>query len=182
MLKQNLIGACNGFLPLVAALSFAAPAAALAAEAPTVAPVVQSVLDCRKVPEADARLACFDKAAAGLEASQANGDLVTLDRQQRRTVRRQAFGLTLPSLAMFDRGEKPEDIDRATFKVVSAYRNGDGKWVMRMDDGATWRQIDDNELFREPHAGSTADIRKAALGSFFLKVDGQPAIRAHRDN
>ncbi|HEY5106407.1 MAG TPA: hypothetical protein VII73_06490 [Caulobacteraceae bacterium] len=169
------------FAPLaLLALSIAAPVPA--AETPSVAPVVQGVIDCRKIPEADARLACFDKAAASLEVSQAKGDLVTLDRQQRRTVRRQAFGLILPSLAMFDRGEKPEDVDRATFTIASAYRNAAGKWVMRMDDGAMWRQIDDNTLFRAPHQGSTADIRKAALGSFFLKVDGQPAIRAHRDN
>ena len=26
------------------------------------------------------------------------------------------------------------------------------------------------------------EARKGALGSFFLKVDGQPAFRAHRDN
>ena len=45
-----------------------------------------------------------------------------------------------------------------------------------------WRQTDDQELFKEPHPGSTAVIRKGTLGSFFMKIDGDSAFRAHRDS
>lgn len=156
--------------------------AAMAAGAPTRAPVVQTVLDCRKVEDGVQRLACYDKAVDGMAQAEAKGDLVTVDREQRRAVRRQAFGLNLPSLAFFDRGEKSGEADRISAKVASASRNAGGKWVIRLDDGAVWRQIDDNDLYRTPHAGSTANIRRAALGSFFMNLDGQQAIRVHRDN
>jgi hypothetical protein len=153
-----------------------------AAPAPTRAPAVQAVVDCGKIADGPARLACYDKAVAEMQAAEARGDLVTIDREQRRSVRRQAFGFSLPSLSLFDRGEKPEEVDRVTDKVASVGHIGYGKLVIRLESGAVWRQIDDNELGRPPHAGSTAEVRKAALGSFMMKLDGQPAIRVHRDN
>ena len=151
-------------------------------KAPVRAPAVQSVINCQAITDNTQRLACFDSAVAGMAQAEDKGDLVTIDREQRRTVRRQAFGLILPSLAIFDRGERPEDVDRITAKVKTASQAASGKWIIVLDDGAAWRQIDDNELYRSPHAGSVANIRKAALGSFFMNLDGQQAIRVHRDN
>ena len=163
---------------------FAAVGAARAAPpvAPVRAPTVQAVIDCQSVADGAQRLACFDKTVAGMAQAEVKGDLVTIDREQRRAVRRQAFGLTLPSLAMFDRGERPEEADRISAKVKSASQAAYGKWVIVLDDGAIWRQIDDNELYNSPHAGSQVAIRKAMLGSFFMNIDGQQAIRVHRDN
>ena len=58
----------------------------------------------------------------------------------------------------------------------------EGKWILKLDDGAIWRQTDDNELLKPAHKGSTVEIRKGVLGAFFIKVDGHQAFRAHRDN
>ena len=171
-----------------------APAAALvgivfasshsfAANAPsTGAPTVQAVLDCRKLQDSTERLACYDKAVSAMEQAQTTGDLVTVDREQRRAARHQAFGLALPTLSFLDRGEKPEEVDRITARVASASQDPYGKWTIRLDDGAVWRQIDDNSVDRSPHPGSSAEIRRGALGSFTMKIDGQFPIRVHRDN
>ena len=150
--------------------------------APGRAPAVQTVLDCQKIADGGQRLACFDASVAAMERAESTGDLVTIDKEQRRAARHQAFGLPLPSLSFLDRGEKPEEVDRITAKVASASRDPYGKWTVKLDDGAVWRQIDDTEVDRPPHAGSTAEIRRAALGSFTMKLDGQFAIRVHRDN
>jgi hypothetical protein len=114
--------------------------------------------------------------------AQSKGDLLTLDREQRRTVRRQAFGLSLPALDLFNKGEKPEEVNRITAKVAVASQNPYGKWTIRLDDGAVWRQIDDNEPVSEPRKGSSVVIKKGVLGSFFIDIDGQPGFRAHRDS
>jgi hypothetical protein len=148
---------------------------------PSMAPAVQAVLSCRAIKEDAARLTCFDKATAAMGEAETKGDLLTLDRQQRQAVRKQAFGLTLPALNLFDKGEKPAEADRITATVASASQDPYGKWTIRLDDGAVWRQTDSNELFRPPHKGSTVVIKKGVLGSFFIDVDGQPSIRAHRD-
>ena len=114
--------------------------------------------------------------------AETRGDLVTIDREQRREVRKQAFGLTLPSLAMFDRGEKSEEADRITSTVVEAAKGPNGRWLVQLEGGATWRQTDDTDLYKTPHKGSVAVVRKGALGSYFMKIDGDTAFRAHRDN
>jgi len=167
---------------------FCAPAAlfaavsAFAAESPVRAPAMQSVLDCRAIVDGVQRLACYDKAVGAMAQAEKTGDLVTIDREQRQTVRRQAFGLTLPSLAMFDRGEKAEEADRITVTLARAFRDGDRKWVITLDDGAVWRQIDDGELEPPPKPGAKAVIRRAMLGSYMMRIEGQDSIRVHRDN
>ncbi len=155
--------------------------AATVAATPMRAPVVQAVLDCRKIEDGTARLACYDKAVAGVEQAEASGDLVTVDRAQRRAARHQAFGLYLPTLSFLDRGEKPEEVDRMTVTIDGASQSAYGKWTIRLDDGAVWRQIDDNPVDPPPHHGSTAVIRRGVLGSFTMKIDGQSAIKVHRD-
>jgi hypothetical protein len=161
--------------------AFVAPDLASAAPSPSApAPAVQAVIACRSIAEDAQRLACFDKAVAAMGEAQTKGDLVTLDREQRRTVRRQAFGLSLPAFTLFDKGEKPEETDKLTATVDSARRDANGRWILRLEDGAVWVQIDDNELGRPPRKGSTVVISKGVLGSYFLKVDGQQALRARR--
>jgi hypothetical protein len=163
-----------------AVLALAADGTAMAAKPPTTAPAVQAVVDCRKIEDGAQRLACYDAATDALTKATSSGDLVTLDRQQRRAVRRQGFGFTLPALAMFDAGEKADDSIDET--LASARQDAEGKWTFVMQDGAVWRQIDDEFLSRKPHPGSAVVIRKAMIGSFMLSVDKQPGVRAHRDN
>jgi hypothetical protein len=154
---------------------------AFTAEAPSRAPAMQSVLNCRAIQDGVQRLACFDKAVGEMAKAEQSGDLVAIDREQRRTVRRQAFGLTLPALAMFDKGEKADEANRIAVTLKGAARNGSGKWVLTLDDGAVWRQIDDGDLEPPPRAGEKAVIRRAALGSYMMHIEGS-AIRVHRDN
>jgi hypothetical protein len=151
------------------------------------AAALQAVVDCRPITDSGARLACYDAAAAKLDEAEAKGQVVVVDREQARQVRKEVFGLQLPSLDIFNLGgggkgvAQGEDVDRITATVKQAWRSGDGKWVVELDTGAVWRQLEDGDLARDPHPGSKAEIRKASLGSFFLKLDGQPAFKAHRD-
>ena len=170
-------------------LAVAALAAApLAAQSPPAglaagsrAQVLQSLSDCRKLSDNAARLACYDTAAAGLEQAEAKGDIVVVDREQARKVRSQAFGFTLPSLAMFERGEKQEEIDSTTGKVAAARQNGARKWVVKLEDGAVWTQVDTTELLSDPRAGDPVRIRKASLGSYLMVIGRNRAFRAHRE-
>lgn len=176
MKRRFVVGTCAG----VAAAAVCGAAAAAPKVAPTNAPVVQAVVDCRKIDDSAQRLACYDASVDALTKAQASGDLVTLDRKQRQAVRKQAFGFTLPTLSMFDTGEK--QVDSIDETLASASQGVGGRWIFRMEDGAVWRQIDDEFLSRRPHPGSAIMIRKAMLGSYMLSVDGQPGVRAHRDD
>ncbi len=157
--------------------------AALAKEPPggASAPVLQAVIRCRGIAEDTARLACFDAAVGALTQAATSGDLVAVDREQRRAVRRQTFGFTLPALTIFDRGEPAAELNRMEVKIAAASQDGFGKWIVTLDDGAVWRQVDDNDIEPPPHSGSTAVISHGAMGSFFMKIDGRGFMRVRRD-
>jgi hypothetical protein len=141
---------------------------------------LRALADCRKIAEDAARLACFDTAAAALDQAETKGDIVVVDREQAGKMRRQAFGFALPSLNFFDRGDKPAALDRVTGVAARAYRQG-SRWVIELEDGGgTWLQTDDEPQPRGARKGSRIEIRKAAMGSFFINVDGQRAMRARR--
>jgi hypothetical protein len=171
-------------VPIAAALvllGLTAPGARAADIPKTAPPVVQQVLDCRKLTESDQRLACYDRAVDGMAQAQAKGDLVTVDRQQRQALHHQAFGFNLPALSLFG-SDKSEEANQITAKVASASLDAMGKWVIKLDDGAVWRQVDDSTLEPDPHAGSTVRIKKGLAGGYFMNIDKQQAFRAHREN
>ena len=166
---------------VLAVLAIAAPA--LAADPPAKrATVLQQVLDCRAVTDSAARLACYDQAAARFDQAEKAGEVVVVDRGQMREVRRQAFGFTLPSLSMFERGGRTEneDIDQLTTTISRARKDAYGKWILTLEGGAVWRQTDANQLLKDPRPGSKAEIRRGVLGSYLMNIDGQRAVKAER--
>ncbi len=158
-----------------------APALPAHAQEPRTA-LVQKLADCRKVSDGAQRLACYDAAAAALDIAEQKGDVVVVDRASAEKVRRQAFGFAMPAVSIFDRGQPAEAADTIILKVESARRGGDGKWVVRLEGGQVWRQIDTVELPREPRAGSSVTIKRASLGSYKLSTVGAAAIRVHRED
>lgn len=147
------------------------------------APELQAVMACRALTDRDARLNCYDAATAKLDEAESTGQVVVVNREQAREVRRDVFGLQLPSLDIFGRkgvAATGEDVDKLESTVQSATQNAEGRWVLVLDNGATWRQVDDS-IVATPHAGSKVEIRRASLGSFFIRVDGHPGFRGHRD-
>jgi hypothetical protein len=176
-------------MPRTPSLTLAAVALVAATSLPAVAAkpvasprVLQSVLDCRKVSDNTERLACYDKAAAAMESAASNGDLVALDREQRRAARRQAFGFSLPSLSFLDRGEKGDEANHLAATIVEASQDPYGKWVVRLDDGAVWRQTEPEALARRPRKGSKVVLSRGALGGYFMTIDGQGAGKAKRES
>lgn len=143
-------------------------------------PMLQKLVDCRKVTDEAARLACYDAATVALDQAEAKGDVVVVDREQARKVRRQAFGFSMPSITLFERGETQEELENVAGVVALARINGAGKWVIKLEDGGVWTQVDANELFKTPKPGMPVKIRQAAMGSFLMSIDNQRAFRARR--
>jgi hypothetical protein len=168
----------------IMAIGLAWAPSVVAADAPPTASraeVLKGLSACRAIGDATARLECYDRAAAAVDRAEASGDVVVIDRAQARAARRQVFGFNLSALSILDRTAPKDEVNTLSSTAAGAYRNGDGKWVIILDDGAHWRQIDDADLSRSPHAGSVIRIRHASLGSFVMNIDGQPYIHVHRD-
>ena len=141
---------------------------------------------CRAIAEDAARLACFDAAAAALQAAQERRDVVVVDRQQVREGRRRLFGLALPRIPIFGGGDDDDDdndqdaVHTVEGVVASATQDGLGHWVVTLQDSAIWTQVDNRPLALRPRPGQRVMINRAALGSFMMRVNNQPGIRVRR--
>ena len=170
------------WIKLVAVATLAVPLVATAAAAPKSATpaVLKALFDCRAITTDAERLACYDAAVGQVNKAEKTGEVIIVDRQEARAARRQAFGLDLSALAILDRSEEKTEVDRVIGEVASARRGGDGRWTVVLADGAVWKQVDDQSLSKDPKKGSKVEIRKASIGSYFMNVDGQRAMRARR--
>jgi hypothetical protein len=144
--------------------------------------VFEALIKCRAVADEAERLRCFDSAAAALETAAERRDLVVVDRQQIRETKKGLFGLDIPNLNPFGSGgdDGEEEIKSIESEVASAYQDGDGRWVVTLKEGGTWAQTDNSPLALRPRVGHKIRIQKAAMGSYMMRVNNQPAVRARR--
>ena len=140
------------------------------------------LLDCRKIADAQVRLACFDsKAGIVAEAAQKH-DIVVTDRAEIRQTKRGLFGFAIPTSRLFGGGDddKGDELSRLDSTVASAHHSRDGGWVVSLAIGGTWEQTDSKALALSPKVGQKVSVTKGALGSFFVSIDGQTAIKMRR--
>jgi hypothetical protein len=163
-------------LVLIPFMFLAAPA--LAQDAP-----LAKVYACAGIPGAQERLACFDAAVAGLKKDEAGGEVAVLSREQIRDAEEKAFGVvggvSISGLASTGKAAPEKAPDRITLAIKSIQPGADGKLRFYMENGQLWRQTDEERL-RVGDGPWTAEIRKAALGTFLMNVNGQRAIRVKR--
>lgn len=153
--------------------------AALAGEAAS--PALKGLADCAAVAEPAARAACYDAAYGALSRAVAAGDVIIVQRQEAQAAQRSAFGLNLPQLSIFDRANPDaKPLENVVGEAKSVRRDEFGKWIVELADGATWRQTDNEELAPPPRPGSRVEIRRAAFGSYFMRIDDHRGVRARR--
>lgn len=141
----------------------------------------EALVRCRAIAEDAARLRCFDAASQALQQAAERKELVVVDRKQIRETKRTLFGLDLPRLSIFAGGEGDEEEVSAIEGVVAgAVQDGNGRWIVKLEDGSTWAQTDNNVFALGPRRGNKVRIKRAALGSYMMNVNNQPAVRVRR--
>jgi hypothetical protein len=176
-------------------------APAFAQEAP-----LDKLYACAGVGDSAARLSCYDTAVAGLKQAQGGGDVAVVSRSQIEKAEKEAFGLPTPTLSALAASAQasstplaalatpkapaaaatppapkpPQPLDRVTLAVKSVDKAGDGTLRFTMANGQVWRQTDSAKLPSIGQGPWTAEIRKAAIGSFMLKLDDRTAVRVKR--
>lgn len=144
--------------------------------------LVDAVVRCKGEGDEQARLRCYDSAVAALAQATSSGEIVVVDKEDVRKTRRSLFGFSMPNLPFFGRddSQKEEQPDEIEAKIQSVRGIGYGKWLIELDTGARWQTTEGGTLAREPKAGQMVKIKKGAIGSFFLSVDGRRGVRAQR--
>jgi hypothetical protein len=168
----------------VAAAALVAPAALPAKGAkPQQRPeAFEALVRCRAETDDAARLRCFDSAAATLQQQAENRDLVMVDRKTIQETRRGLFGLDIPNLNPFGGGgnDAVEEIKSIESTIRSATRDESGHWILTLEDNSIWAQTDAYPFAVDPKRGNKVKVVKAAMGSYMMRVNNQPGVRAKR--
>jgi hypothetical protein len=151
---------------------------------------LDKVYACAGVADSGQRLACFDAAVAGLKHAENSGGVAVVNRSQIEKAEKEAFGLATPSLSALAESarttspaastEASKALDRVTFPVKSVTTGPDGRYRFAMENGQEWRQTDGIKLPAIGKGPWQAEIRKAAVGSYMLKLDDRTAVRVKR--
>ena len=149
------------------------------------ADVLGSLAKCRAIATPDARLACFDDAAARIDAAVKAKDVTIVDRQDVQKARRSLFGFSLPRIPLFGVGGRPDDRRaEAEFTELNTTVAGvrslpNGRLELRLaEEEAVWQTTD--PLTFPPKIGTPVRIRRGALGNYFIALKGERSIRGIR--
>lgn len=148
--------------------------------------IFTSLLQCRAIAEDAARLACFDRQSAAMDAAAQRDEVVVLDKSELKKTRKSLFGFSFPKLPFLGGGDdeqeearEEEGFSHIEAKIASLRSIGYGKWQIGLEDGAQWATTE-AVTGREPRVGQMIEIRRAAMGSFMGKVAGGRAVRMRR--
>lgn len=171
-----------------AALPFAvlalAGTAVIAADAPPLARLYTVLQACRGVTDSAARLACYDKAVAALDAAEKSQEVVIVDRQEVQKARKGLFGFNLPRIGFLagrdgnaDDQADEQQLDDTVTKVQSLPY---GKWRVTVASGGVWETLETDSRFTDPRPGAAVHLSKGMIGSYFLQIGKGRAVKARR--
>lgn len=139
----------------------------------------RQLVACRQIADSAARLACYDRQVAAFEQAESAGEVVLADRKQVEETQRGLFGFAIPGSAILG-NENGKELTQVETVVTSARQYEYGRWRITMENGSVWDQIDAEVLAFAPRAGDKAVIKKAAFGSYLVRVAGQPGIKVRQ--
>lgn len=139
---------------------------------------------CIGMTDAQARLACYDAAVGELKQAQSTGDVAVVSRADVQKAEKDQFGFSSPPQAAIIAGVNPAadepELDNVKVTITGAAKRADGKFRFTLDNGQVWDQTDTVRVRMLPDAPFAGEIRKGALGSFFLKPADKTAVRVKR--
>ena len=141
-------------------------------------PSYQAVINCRAIADPAARLACFDQTVGVLAESVTTRQVLVVDKAMVRETKRSLFGISLPKLRIFGPDNDEDEVDQIASTIQSLSETRDGLSVFGLADGSRWRQTEGRYMF--PKVGQPIVVKRASLGGFMAKVNGQTAVRVVR--
>jgi hypothetical protein len=141
--------------------------------------IFRTLVDCKRLPDPTARLACYDKGVSALEEAAIKHDVVIADREMIREARRAQFGYTMPSLRIFG-GSDEDAVKELQTKVVSMRELGMALIRFTLEEGSVWEQTESKTLGFDPKPGTRVTIKAHAFGRYTATFEGQPSITVRR--
>lgn len=146
---------------------------------------VGTMRHCSTLSDDAARLACFDAASAALIAEFDNGKIRLVRTEEIEKTRKTVFGFATPTITLFggkdSEGEKVEQMDTLASTITRVSTFGDDSYRITIAEGdAVWEMRDTPTRFRAPKVGDSVEFQRAALSSYWVRVNGQMGVKGKR--
>ncbi|MBH1944796.1 hypothetical protein I5L01_11185 [Erythrobacter sp. YJ-T3-07] len=133
---------------------------------------------CRAIEDSEARLACYDREVGAVVAASEQGEVRLVDREEVRQTKRKLFGFAIPK-GLFGGDDNDEmDLLETTITRVAPY--GRGGYTITTEEGSVWQISNPPMRFAPPKSGQSVVFKRAALGSFFIRINGQLGVKGIR--
>ncbi len=169
-------------LLIITTISALCAGSAFAQEAP-----LSKVYACAGITGAQERLACFDAAVAGLKKAEASGGVAVISPEKQAAIAKETFGFSeggaasqKAQAAAVGVAPPPPEPDVVSVSIVKAVKARDGRHRFTLANGQVWEQVETDKVQGLGSLPVPGEIRKAALGSFMMKIKDGRAIRVRR--
>jgi hypothetical protein len=142
----------------------------------------EELKSCRNIADNAARLDCFDSAVGVVVAAQESGDLRIVDKEVAKQTRRRLFGFALPEIGWFGDGKVGDEaqLDMLETTITSVNQTRRNSWTFQTEEGAVWQISNAPSRLRALEPGQSVIFKKAALNSYFIRIEGQTGVKGTR--
>lgn len=171
----------GGASALVLVLAFGLGAAAQTAFQSS-ASLLEGLTKCRSVAGDSERAACYDGSVSALLGAVEAGDVRLVDREEVRKSRRQLFGTGAPEIDILKGNGKDAEEDRDLLEttITSAVKTGQLSWRFTTAEGAVWEINNPPRKIAPIMPGDKVVFKKASLGFYFIRINGQMGVKGKR--
>jgi hypothetical protein len=144
-----------------------------------------ALYECTQITDDLDRLACFDEAVDKLKSAEAAGEIATITAAEISNLNTESFGFSLPSIPnnlipKFN-SNKENDLDSVELPVSAVKRLHYDNLRITLENGQVWEQTDNKQInFNRKRGVEVAQIKRAAFGSFKMKLDDGRSFRVKR--
>lgn len=172
----RILARCMAGTAGLAALAAPLPAAAQDAD------YLAQLKACRAIADEAERLACYDTKVGAIVSASDAGDVKVVSREEVRRTRRQLFGITMPDIAILKGDGKDEEELSDLFEttIASGRQTGQTSWRFTTVEGAVWEINNPPRKLAPFKAGDKVVFKKASLGYYFVRINGQIGVKSRR--
>lgn len=139
---------------------------------------LESLFNCQTISDVVTQNSCFLSETSRLKSSLLNGDLIIVDQALAEQRSIQNFGRHRDSNLTSNLDiEAPDQISSS---LASSGPVADGKYRFNLEDGTSWLQIDSEIIRLKPRNGTEVTVKRASMGSYFLRLGNGRDIRVRR--
>lgn len=180
-LSHQIIATLGLCLAVAVGIGAETPVRAQDSAAPTSENYIEALKTCRAISDERDRLVCYDQKVAAMVSANEAGDMQIVDREDLRQTRRQLFGFNVPEIGLLkgkDQDKEANELFETT--ITGARRLSSKAWRFTTAEGAVWEINNAPSRLVAIKAGDKVEFKKASLGFFFIRINGQMGIKGKR--